>query len=135
MRRSSPSRFALAVALLAAAPAAAQNYDILDERLDLQRHGYTVMRVWGTAYEMGFALGVAMADDIVGGVNEIKSVQGSNYALLQAGMTLASWTSPGVGDEIDGIVAGVLSVRPAAGINATDGKVINTDGDWAYACR
>ena len=135
MRRSSPSRFALAVALLAAAPAAAQNYDILDERLDLQRHGYTVMRVWGTAYEMGFALGVAMADDIVGGVNEIKSVQGSNYALLQAGMTLASWTSPGVGDEIDGIVAGVLSVRPAAGINATDVKVINTYGDWAYACR
>jgi MYXO-CTERM domain-containing protein len=121
--------------LLVAVPAAAQNYAILDERLDGQRHGYTVMRVWGTPYEMGFALGASMADDIVAGVTEVKTGQGSNYSLLRAGMTLAVWTSPGVSDEIDGIVAGVLSVRPAAGIDATDVKVINTYGDWAYACR
>jgi MYXO-CTERM domain-containing protein len=135
MRRSSPSCLAFAVVLLAAVPAAAQNYSILEEHLDSSRHGYTVMRVWGTAYEMGFALGVSMPDDIVAGVTSVKTGQGSNYSLLRAGMALASWTSPGVSDEIDGIVAGVLSVRPSAGIDAIDVKVVNTYGDWAYACR
>ena len=118
-----------------AAPAAAQNFTVLDERLDAQRHGYTVMRVWGTAYEMGFAMCAAMPADIIGGSNEIETGEGSNYAMLRTGMMLASWTSPGVSDEIDGIVAGVLSVRPTAGIDAADVKVVNTYGDWAYACR
>jgi uncharacterized protein (TIGR03382 family) len=137
MRRLPYPRAALLALLLTgwALPAAAQNYAILHQDLDSSRHGYTVMRVWGTAHEMGFALGAALADDIVGGISEIRTTQASNYALLRTGMALASWTSPGVSDEIDGIVAGVLSVRPAAGIDATDVKVANTYGDWAYACR
>jgi hypothetical protein len=126
---------ALAVVVVAAAPAFAQNSQILDERLDTSGHGYTVMRVWGTANEMGFALGAAHPDDILGAIAEVKSFAGSNYQALRAGMAIATWTSPGVSDEVAGIVAGVLSVRPAATLDATDVKVLNTYGDWAYACR
>ncbi len=132
---SRTSSLVLALALLASTPAAAQNYVILQEDLDANRHGYTVMRVWGTAHDMGYALGAAMADDIIAGVGQVKTGTGGNYATLRTGMALASWTSPGVSDEIDGVVAGVLSVRPAAGIDAIDVKVVNTYGDWAYACR
>ncbi|RLB62475.1 MAG: hypothetical protein DRI90_08990, partial [Deltaproteobacteria bacterium] len=131
---------ALLVVLLLSGPATsawAQNFEILDQRLDEQRHGYTVIRLWGSHYEMGYGMGAAFAGDIIGGLAEVKADTGGMYPAIRAIMETTVWLPIGIEDEISGIVDGVKSVHPNETIDALDVKVMNTYSDWAYptACR
>lgn len=115
--------------------AQAQNVDIVAQQLDGDRHGYTVMRVWGTHQDMGYAMGFALAPDILQGIGEIRLLTGSNYATLRGALAETSWPVAGIEDEIAGMVAGVTAAEPTASIDAVDIKVFNTYSDWGYACR
>lgn len=123
------------VSVLFADEARAQNYEILDQKLNAAGEGYTIVRVWGSRQEIGHAVGVAFADDIAKACNEVRAYAGSNYLTLRSAMGLAAWLPNGVDQEFDGIAQGVKSVRPNALVDAVDMKVLNTFGDWAYACR
>ena len=50
-------RFVMLAFVLLALPAFALNGRIIEQRLDSQRSGYTILKVWGSPYEMGFAQG------------------------------------------------------------------------------
>jgi hypothetical protein len=124
-----------AVWLLVAGVAAAQNGMILDQQLDANNQGYTVIRVWGSHYEMGYAQANLLGDYIVAGVDEIKVEAGSDYSLLRDLMLYAIWAPPEIEDELDGMVASLDETHPSAAIDKLDLKVVNTYGDWSYACR
>ncbi len=128
--------FGLTVLCLWGVPAAlAQNYQILSQDLDANRHGVTVIRVWGSHRDMGYAMGAAFADDIIEGLRQVQSLAGANYSQLRQGMGLSSWPVSGIADELSGMVEGVKSIRPAATLDATDLMILNTFSDWGYACR
>ncbi len=120
-----------------ATPVQAQNYEILDQRLDTSRNGYTVLRVWGSHYEMGFGLGSALAEDIDSGVSEVRAYTGSDYASLRDLAASSLWLPLEVEEEINGIVAGVQTELPGASIDVLDIKVANAASDWLYlgGCR
>jgi hypothetical protein len=120
---------------LLAGAAAAQNGVILDQDLDDNNQGYTVMRVWGSHYEMGYAQASLLGDYIVDAVAEVQEIAGSDYDLLRNLMKFAIWQPPEIEDEIDGMVASLAVTHPSAAIDELDLKVINTYGDWGYACR
>jgi len=137
--RSNKSLLAVFILLVFSSLAArAQNFEILDQQLDNQDHGYTVIRLWGSHYEMGFAMGAAFADDIQTGLSQVKSQLGAMYSMARSTIEATIWLPAGIGDEISGIVAGVKSKAPGAAFDALDVKVLNTFGDWAYynkGCR
>jgi hypothetical protein len=61
---------AIAGCLFLAGVAGAQNGVILDQQLDDSNRGYTVLRVWGSHYQMGYAQASLLGDYIVNGVAE-----------------------------------------------------------------
>jgi len=129
--------FSILFVVCLACPARAQNYEIIEQSLDQDRHGYTVIRVWGSHYEMGYALGVALGEDIIAGYTQVKEDLGNLYATARSSISQTAWVPVGIEDEIDGIVAGVSSVVPNSDMDALDVKVLNTFGDWGYygGCR
>jgi MYXO-CTERM domain-containing protein len=120
-----------------ALPARAQNVEILDQRLDADRQGYTVMRVWGSRYEMGHAMGAALAEDVRLGWTQTMAFAGDSYPALREALAATVWLPAGIEDEIQGLVDGVRSVYPAETMDALDVKVVNTFSDWSYysGCR
>lgn len=120
---------------LGPAVARAQNYQVLHESLDSSRRGYTVLRVWGTDYQMGEAQGRVLAADIVAAVAEVTTRVGSNYPTLKGVVATMNWQAVNVDDELAGMVAGVKAAIPSATLDVGDLKVLNTYADWAYACR
>jgi hypothetical protein len=126
----------LLAGLAAAALASAQNGLILDQQLDSSGRGYTVIRVWGTHYEMGYAHAVLLADEIVEAVDQTRSYVGSYfYQQLRNLMAGSVWLPAECEAELDGMVAALTLTHPEAGIDKLDLKVLNTFGDWGYACR
>lgn len=136
MRRALPIPIALGACLLAS-PARAQNHEVIEQHLNAQQEGYTVVRVWGSRHEIGFAIGSLFADEIVETCDAARALAGGNYDYFRLAMGYATWVPTGVDAEFDGLVDGVKSVRPTANIDAVDMMVLNTYGDWAYppACR
>lgn len=133
-------RWFLVMALVvgAAIPAAAQNYEILEERLDADRHGYTVMRVWGSHYDMGYGMGVALADDIMTLWSDILADYGYLYDVGRNLTEQTAWLPEEIEDELAGIVDGVKSVLPEADFDVVDLKMANIlSSDLAYygGCR
>jgi MYXO-CTERM domain-containing protein len=118
-------------------PAAAQNHEILDQRLDASRHGYTVIRLRGSHYEMGYGMGAALAEDVEIAIGEIKGFADADYTLFRAFVESALWLPAGIEEEIDGLVDGVHAVLPSATVDAMDVKVLNTASEWLYlgGCR
>ncbi len=126
---------AAALVLAVGGTASAQNVEVIAQDLGQDRQGYTLLRVWGSHHDMGFGMGVALAQDIVATVSEVKEVVGLDaYLQLRLAVQATNWGSPGVSDELAGIVDGVSSVTPDA-VSAGDLKVLNAYGDWSYACR
>lgn len=125
------------LALCVSSSAAAQNYQILDQRLDESRHGYTVIRVWGSHQEMGHAMGAAFAPDILEGIAQLQADVGSGWDTLRAGLSTTVWQPAEIEDELAGIVAGVQAAQPGAQLDVLDLKILNTYSDWAYVsgCR
>jgi len=137
MKSSLRSAWCLGIAiwLLAAGSAAAQNGIILAQELDANDYGYTVIRVWGSHYQMGYAQASLLGEYIVDAVEDIKSLAGPEYSSLRSLMAVAVWKPPEIEDELDGMVASLAETHPAAAIDKLDLKAINTYGDWGYACR
>ncbi|MHB8873527.1 MAG: C45 family peptidase [Myxococcaceae bacterium] len=108
---------------------------VVQQSLNGTRAGYTVMKVWGTPAEMGFSQGSLLAEDICNSVSDVKTLAGAQYAALRGQIALTRWKPAEVEEELAGMVDGIKSVRPAETIDVLDLKVVNTYGDWAYACR
>lgn len=108
---------------------------ILEQELDIHDKGYTVLRVWGSHYEIGYAHASLLGNSIVKGVAQFKQVIGANYGKFRNLMAVAVWQPPEIEDEFDGMVASLAASHPSAGIDELDLKVINTVGDWGSACR
>jgi len=123
----------LCLALSTASPAATLNGKIIKQQLNSERVGYTVIGLWGTHHEMGFAHGNLLADDIVTAVAEAKKVFGEKlYPSARALAAVMVWEPAEIEREIDGMLEGIKTARPAAEVDAIDIKVINTVGDWFY---
>jgi hypothetical protein len=123
--------------LLFAAVGQAQNGKIITQKLNSSGEGITVMRVWGTHHEMGYAQGKLMAQDIIKGGNEMKALAGALYGALRQQIQATVWKPSELEQELGGLVAGVKAAVPSATIDKLDLKVVNTYGDWGnpMACR
>jgi hypothetical protein len=128
--------FIFAFCSLAAPSALAVNGVILDRQVDGGK-GYTVLHVWGSHYEMGYAHGWLLADDIVVGHEDIVDLLGDGYESVRQAMDDATWMPVVIEDELDGMVDALAELHPEAGIDKLDLKVANGFGDWSYppACR
>ncbi len=117
--------------------ASSSNGKILDQELNEDGQGYTVMQVWGSYYEMGYAHAELLGDYIVQGVNEIKDFLGGNYNTIKLSISDSIWMPLNIEDELDGMVDSLAITHPSEDIDKDDIKVYNTFGDWAYgfACR
>jgi hypothetical protein len=129
--------FIFALISVAAPPALAVNGVILDQQVDAEGKGYTVLHVWGTHREMGYAHGYLLADEIVAEHNQVVSLLGSGYENMRQAMAAATWLPDVIEDELDGMVAALAELHPGENIDKLDLKVINGYGDWSYppACR
>jgi hypothetical protein len=117
--------------------ALAQNGAILEQELDGSGRGYTVMRVWGSHYEMGYAQARLLGDHVVQGINETRAFlnQYGIYAAVREIMADAVWMPPAIEDEFDGAVDCLALTHPEADIDELDLKVASTAGEWLYGCR
>ena len=108
---------------------------ILDQDLDQNGKGYTVMRLWGSYYEMGYAQAELIGDYIVDTIDQNKAYIGSNYNNMREIIADTIWMPVEIEDEFNGIVDCLAISHPSANIDSLDLKILNTIGDWAYACR
>jgi len=108
---------------------------ILSQDLDIEGKGFTIIRVWGSHYDMGFAQAELLGDHIVAGVDETRTYLGPYHYFLRNVMANTVWMPPGLEDEFDGMVASLAQSHPEANIDDLDLKVAATAGDWLYACR
>ncbi|MFQ6048087.1 MAG: hypothetical protein ACE5K7_01830 [Phycisphaerae bacterium] len=108
---------------------------ILDQQLDQNHQGYTVLQVWGSHYQMGYAHGFLRADHIAAAVAELKAWLGPRYPQLRKMVATTIWKPPAIEQELDGMVAALARLHPRSGIDKLDLKLANTQGDWSYACR
>jgi len=117
-----------------------QNGIILAQELDENNKGYSIIRISGSHYEMGYAQAELLGDYIVIGINENRdyvSTSGGDYNEIRETMSEAIWMPQEIEDEFDGIVDCLANTHPSENIDKLDLKVINTIGDWAYgfSCR
>jgi len=117
--------------------ARAQNGLILDQQLDANNRGYTVLRVWGSHYEMGYAQASLLGDYIVQGVNETEAYlnQFGMYDTVRGIMATAVWMPTGIEDEFGAVVDCLATTHPQENIDELDLKVACTAGEWLYGCR
>ena len=108
---------------------------ILDQQVDGSGKGYTVLRVWGSHYEMGYAQASLLGDHIVQGVNDTKAYLGAYYGSVRNVMAAAAWMPPGIEDELDGAVDCLAITHASENIDELDLKVASTAGEWLYGCR
>jgi hypothetical protein len=109
---------AIAGCLFLAGLAAAQNGVILDQQLDGNNRGYTVLRIWGSHYQMGYAQANLLGDYIANGVDEMKDLVGEpDYSSLRLLMSAAVWKPLEIEDELDGMVASLAVTHPSAAID------------------
>ena len=95
------------------------------------------MRLWGSYYEMGYAHAELLGNFIIQGINEIKSLLGSEYDYIRESIADTLWLPEEIEDELDGMVDALSTKYPLASVDKIDLKVVNTAGDWVYeyACR
>ncbi|MCK4658644.1 MAG: hypothetical protein KAV82_03905 [Phycisphaerae bacterium] len=117
--------------------ASAQNGVILDQQLDANNKGYTIIRLWGSHYEMGYAQANLLGDYIAQGVNETRAYLNMfhAYEYVRGIMVYALWMPPGIEDEFDGMVDSLAISHPSENIDELDLKVACTAGEWLYGCR
>jgi len=114
---------------------AVANGIIIDQQLNAAGQGYTVVRLYGSHYEMGYAHGDLLADYIVKTAEETKELLGGWYSVLRIVMAGSVWKPAEIEQELDGMVEALAEKYPAAGINKLDLKMFNAIGDLSYACR
>lgn len=123
------------VIALAAHSALAQQGVVLAQELDASGRGYSVVRVWGSHEQMGYAQAGLLGDAIVQGVQETKDYLGAYYYNLVRNIMSSAWWPDDVAAELAGMVACLAESHPGAGIDVLDLKVVSTAGEWLYGCR
>jgi|GEM_PF-2767068 len=129
----------LAWSVIAPPPAPAQppvQGEILQQ--DLQNgQGVTVVHVWGSHHDMGYAHGVLMADWVQLAYTEMRATFGALWPTIRARVAGYTFLPAAAGDEFQGILDGVRAIHPESTMDLTDLKACCTFGDWAYsiACR
>jgi hypothetical protein len=118
-------------------PASAQNGVLLDRQLDLDGKGYSVIHVWGTHHEMGYAHASLLADEIVDAVEYFRTLLGTEYADLRVMMAASDWQPVEMVDELQGMMDALAVSHPAASADLTDLKILNSYSDWGWgwACK
>ncbi len=136
--------FALLLSAVVASAGVARAQAIKGEILDQQvssGKGYTVLRVWGSPYQMGYAQAWLMHDEVVAMVSQAKTAFGSTiYSLARSYVSTSTvWKPDAIEDELDGMVAALAVREPGEGIDKLDLKVVNIGfSDLVYtsiACR
>jgi len=114
-----------------------QNGVILDQELDENNKGYTILRIWGSHYEMGYAQGELLGEYIIIALNEVKDYVGDTYNQIRDLMSESIWLPEEIEYEFDGMIDYLTIAYPSENIDKLDLKVMNTLGDWAYgfSCR
>ena len=113
-----------------------ENGAILDQELDETGRGYTVISLWGSSYEMGYAQAELLGEYIVKIVKENKKHLGDKYDSVKQLMMDLIWMPTDIHDEIKGMVDCLNKTHPLEDIDMLDIMVFNTIGDWEYAsCR
>ncbi len=130
---------ALLVVLTGALPALAQlpvQGEILEQEL-VAGQGVTVLHVWGTHHEMGYAQGVLLADWIELSYTQMRSVFSAYWPAIRARVSGWSFLPAEAIDEFQGVLDGVRAVHPETIMDLTDLEACCTFGDWSYsmACR
>ena len=100
--------------------------------------GYTVLRLWGSYYEMGYAQAELLGEYIVDAVKDVKRYLGNNnYLTLRETLSNVIWEPQEIEDELNGMVDGIEIQFPSEEIDILDLKIINTIGDWlnVFGCR
>lgn len=112
------------------------NGTILQQELDAGGTGYTVMKVWGTYYDMGYAHGYLLGNQIDKMITSMKPYVGNTYNDLKSEIS-NTYFPPDMKDEIDGMVAGIQEVVQDSTITPEDIMMLNTWADWEYSanCR
>lgn len=128
------------VLLAASAPGAARaqavNARVLVDEVDDEGHGVTVVHVWGTHEEMGYALGVTLADDLVDAMEQVHDFLGTSYDMARMAARSLTWPEPELEIEMDAFVNGVLAEHPDADIDGADLRIVNALSDLPYTmCR
>ena len=115
----------------------AQSGVILEQELDGSGRGYTVIRVWGSHYEIGYAQAELLGDYVVQGINETRAFlnQYGMYTAVREIMADAVWVPSAIEEEFAGAVDCLAITHPAEGIDELDLKVASTAGEWLYGCR
>jgi len=113
----------------------AANVEVLDQELNENGQGYTVLRVSGSYYEMGYAHTSVLGDYIVEAIGQTKAKLGGNYDTTRNLIAASVWLPLESEDELDGMVDCLNTTHPTAAIDKLDLKMFNTLGDWQYACR
>jgi hypothetical protein len=120
-----------------AGPGWAQQGTVLEQQLDADGAGYTVMAVWGSHHEMGYAQGYLLADGIMVAVEELRQNTGGGlFEAIRAVLAPTVWQPAAIDDELDGLVAGVSAARPDVVVDRDELRAINVLSDLIYGgCR
>ena len=125
-----------ALLLLVPATASAQKGKIIKQELNSSNEGYTILSVWGSPYDMGYAQGYLMYKSMLQGAKEVKQVLGTLYPTARTMAEGVVWKPAGVLKELDGMMAGVKAKNPSTTFDKVDLKLAGTYSDWSYfACR
>jgi hypothetical protein len=130
---------AIAVAIVLAIPASAQDPvqgEILQQDLT-NGQGITVLHVWGSHHDMGYAHGVLLADWVELAYTQMRSVFGAYWPQIRARVSGWTFLPAAANDEFQGILDGVREIHPETTMDLVDLKACCTFGDWSYsfACR
>jgi len=111
----------------------AVNGEIIEQVLDSEGNGYSILRVWGTYHEMGFAQGYVMAEEFMEDLVTMRDAAPPNTGSAMAATVIPQDMS----DEIDGMVLGIKEALPDADVDREDIILLNSYTDWSYspACR
>jgi len=96
---------------------------ILAQDLDDQGRGYSVLRVWGSFYEMGYARAELLGDSIVQELNLVKAFFGAYYSYYKEIIGGGLYPTD-VEDEINGMVDCLTLTHPGENISVLDVKMI-----------
>jgi len=109
---------------------------ILDQDL-AQGQGISVLHVWGSHYDMGYAHGYLLADWIELAGTEMKTTFSAYWPSIRG--RVSGWTFLPVEaeEEFQGILDGLRALHPSTTLDLLDLKACCTFGDWSYsfACR
>jgi len=114
---------------------AVANGVIIDQQLNAAGQGYTVVRLYGSYYEMGYAHGDLLADYVVRSMEETKELFGALYTAMRTATADSVWKPAEIEQELDGMVDALADRYPDASIDKLDLKMLNAIGDLRYGCR